>query len=282
MSVKENTVNITTTPNLLIGSRTAMVRICAGKEEAHVPVYQQGDILDTNLKNTDFAAKGGEVVFQVRANWDVTFEGIDETWITCTYSAEDEQLTVKALPLTEKGIYRENTVKVKSGTREFNVTFTQANVAGQYACFINGGNNGYGTCLVEETPTDFLYKITPSGSAFDAPYYAKCKNGQFIINFGQPLGMIEHDTYPYVYLCAYDKQGRLSWDSSIEYVAPLKTVNSEGKMLLIFSDNGTWGGQKVDGFYYGLFSNLIENGGSTTGAGIAAIVDLVWLKIEDE
>lgn len=117
---------------------------------------------------------------------------------------------------------------------------------------MNGGSGGYGTCLVEETETDFLYKITPTGSAYDAPYYAKCRNGQFVIYFGQYLGVSSNASFPCVYLCSYDKAGRLSWNTSIEYVAPLDVVYSNGQMFLVFEDNGTWSGQKVDGFYYGL------------------------------
>ena len=35
-------------------------------------------------------------------------------------------------------------------------------------------------------------------------------------------------------------------------------------------------------FYYGLFTDLLENGGTTAGNGLAAVIDLVWLKVEDE
>lgn len=282
VAVNENVVNMTVSPNLLIGSRTAMVIIRAGEEETKVPVYQLGDIFDTTLKNADFTAKGGELSFRVKSNWDVSFEEVDETWITCTYSAENEQVTIKAAPLTEGGKFRTNTMKVKSGTHEIPVTFTQVNMAGKYACYTNGGGTAYGTCLIEATETDFLYKVTPTGSAYDAPYYAKCRNGQFVIYFGQYLGTYNNKDFPHVYLCAYDKTGRLVWGNAQEYVAPLKGVNSEGKMSLIFEDNGSWSGYNVDGFYYGLFSDLLENGGSTTGYGVASIIDLVWQKIADE
>lgn len=283
VSAKENVVSMTILPNLLIGSRTAMVIIRAGEEETKVPVYQLGDIFDTDLKNTDFMAKGGEVTFRVKSNWDVAFEGVDESWITCAYSKEDEQVTIRITPLTEGGKYRKNTIKVKSGTHEIPVTFAQVNMAGKYACYINGGKTGYGTCLIEETATDLLYKITPTGSAYDAPYYAKCRNGQLVIYFGQYLGTYTgNKDYPYAYLCGYDKTGRLIWGNAQEYVAPLNTVNSEGQMILVFEDNGSWSGYNVDGFYYGLFSALLENGGKTTGAGIAAIIDLIWLKVADE
>ena len=97
LSVKENVVDMTISPNLLIGSRSAMVVIRAGEEEARVPVYQLGDIFDTDMKSTDFTANGGELTFSVKSNWNVSFEEVDETWITCTYSAEDEQVTVKPL-----------------------------------------------------------------------------------------------------------------------------------------------------------------------------------------
>lgn len=281
VTVNNNVVNITVSKNLLIGSRTAMVIIRAGEEETKVPVYQLGDIFDTDLVSADFTAKGGELTFRVKSNWHVTFEEIDETWITCTYSAEKSQLTIKAAPLTEGGKYRTNTIKVKAGTHEVTVTFTQANMAGKYACYQNGGAKSYGTCLIEETQTDFLYKITPTGSAYDALYYATCRNGQFVIAFGQYLGTVNDASYPHVYLCSYDKKGTLSWNTAIEYVAPLDRVYTDGKMFLVFEDNGTWQGQKVDGFYYGKFTDLLENGGTTKGYGVAAIVDLVWLKIDD-
>lgn len=281
VAVSGNEVNLTVSSNLLIGSRTAMVSIRSGEEETQVPVYQLGDIFDTNLKNTDFTAKGGTLTFRVKSNWDVEFEAIDETWLTCTYSKEDEEVTVTAAPLPEGGKYRVNRIKVKSGMHEIPITLTQVNMAGRYACFINGGRTAYGTCLIEETDTDLLYKITPTGSAFDAPYYAKCRNGQFVIYFGQYLGVYNNATFPHVYLCAYDKTGRLVWGSAQEYVAPLDAVYSNGQMILTFEDNGTWGGYHVDGFYYGLFTDLLENGGTTQGYGVSAIIDLVWLKIAD-
>lgn len=282
VAVEENIVNVAVSSNKGIDSRTAMVIISAGEEETKVPVYQLGDIFDTNLKSTDFTAKGGELVFHVKSDWDVEFEGIDNTWITCIYSAEDEQVTVTATPLTEGGKYRVNTIKVKSGIHELPITFTQVNMVGKYACAVNKGATPYGTCLIEETETAFLYKVTPAGSAYDAPYYAKCRKGQFVISFGQYLGTAEDETYPYVYLCAFDKKGSLTWGSDQEYVAPLNAVDSSGEMVLTFRDNGTWPGGNVDGFYYGLFTNLLENGGKTDGYGVTYVVDLVWTKVADE
>lgn len=281
VAVDANKINVTVSPNLLISSRTAMVTISAGSEMTQVPVYQLGDIFDTNLTSTDFTAKGGEVTFYVKSNWKVEFEGVDETWLSCNYSAADQQVTITVAPLAEGGKFRSNTIKVKSGTHEVSVTFTQINIVGKYACYINAGKDGYGTCLIEETEKDFLYKVTPSGSAYDAPYYAKYRDGQLAIYFGQYLGPYKDETYPYLYLCAYDKTGHLTWGNSIEYVAPINTVNIEGLMMLVFGDNGSWSGQKVDGFYYGLFTNLLANGGTTSGKGIKSIVDLIWLKIPD-
>lgn len=277
----ENTVNVTVSPNRLISSRTAMVTINAGSETTQVPVYQLGDIFEIVLGNPHFAAKGGEATFHLKPNREIEFEEVDETWLTCSYSAADGQLTIKALPLAEGGKYRSNTFKVKSGIHEATATVTQINMTGRFACYIDGGKNIYGTCIVEETETDNLYKVTPTGSAYDAPYYAKYRDGQFVIYFGQYLGTYQHETHPYLYLCSYDKNGYLHWLNNIEYVASVTSVNADGDMLLVFGDNGSWSGQKVDGFYYGLFDNLLENGGSTSGAGVAAVTDLVWLKIAD-
>lgn len=281
VEVDAGTVHVTVSPNLLIGSRTAMVTVVAGSDETRVPVYQLGDVFDTDIKSADFTAAGGEVTFRVKSNWEVEFEMSNDSWLACTYSASEEQVTIKALPLEEKGKYRAETVKVKSGTHEITVTFTQVNMTGKFMCYRNQGKSGYGTCLIEDTDTDFLYKITPEGSVYDAPYYARYRKGQLVIFFGQYLGQYQDESQPYLYLCAYDKAGRLTWGSSIEYVAPVSTINEKGDMILVFTDNGTWSGQHVDGFYYGLFNNLLEDGGSTTGAGIASVVDLIWLKVSD-
>lgn len=282
VSVSATTVSVTVSANRLIGSRTALVTILAGEEETQVPVYQLGDIFDTDMKDTDFPAAGGEVTFRVKSNWEVRFEaGDDASWCSYDYSAEEQQVTIRVLPLQEQGQYRRKTIRVQSGTHEVTAAFTQVNLAGQYACYVNQGRTAYGTCLLEETDRDFYYTVTPTGSAYDAPYQVRYRNGQLVISFGQYLGEVEHSTHPYVYLCAYDKAGRLTWGSSVEYVAPVDVTDTEGRMLLFFADNGTWSGQQVDGFYYGLFDNLLEQGGSTTGLGLSAIVDLVWLKMPD-
>lgn len=270
------TINVVVEPNLKINSRTSMVTITAGTEKTQIPVYQLGDIFDTNLSNTDFQSEGGKVTFLVKSNWDLQFEGIDESWIT--YTLEGDQLTFSIAPLTEAGKYRKSEIKVKAGNNEIPIIFTQINLIGDYSCAINKGNTAYGTCVIEETDTPMLYKVTPTGSAYDSPYYAKYRNGEFVVYFGQYLGRRGSEEYSYVYLCSYDAAGTLSWGNSIEYVAPTNTVNEQGKMQLKFKDNGTWPKQKVDGFYYGLFNNLINQGGTTKGGGITAIINLVWTK----
>lgn len=281
VAVADQAVNITVPVNKLIGSRSAMVLIRAGKEETRVPVYQMGDIFDTDLKNTDVTADGGEMEFHVKSIWDVEFEGVDDTWITYTYSAKDERMTIKAAPLTEGGKYRADTIRVKADTHEISVIFRQANMAGKYSCFSDGGSNAYGTCLIEKTDTAFLYKVTPTGSTYDAPYYAKCRGGEFVIYFGQYLGKYNNNNYPRIYLCAHDNNPiDHSPLPSIEYVAPLDAVYSDGQMLLTFKDNGTWRGHKVDGFFYGAFSDFLEKGGKLK-AGFSPILNLVWLKVKE-
>lgn len=280
-AMADQVVNITVPANKLIGSRSAMVLIRAGKEETRVPVYQMGDIFETDLKNTDFTADGGETVFRVKSIWDVELEGVDDTWITCTYSAKDEQMTVKATPLTEGGKYRADTIKVKSDTHEISVIFRQANMAGKYNCYKDNATQAYGSCLIERTDTAFLYKITPAGSTYNAPYYAKYREGQFVIYFGQYLGEFNNPKYPRIYLCAYDSNKRaLNWLTSNEYVAPLDAVDTDGQMSLVFNDNGSWSGHKVDGFYYGAFSDLLEKGGKYK-TGFTPVLNLVWLKVKE-
>lgn len=276
VAVADQAVNITVPVNKLIGSRSAMVLIRAGKEETRVPVYQMGDIFDTDLKNTDFTADGGELAFHVKSIWDVELEGVDDTWITCTYSAKDERMTVKATPLAEGGKYRVDTIKVKSDTHEISVIFRQANMAGRYNCFSDGGSKPYGTCLIERTDTAFLYKITPTGSTYDAPYYAKYRGGQFVIYFGQYLGEFNNTKFPRIYLCAYESSTTfIKYLISNEYAASLDTVSTGGQMLLVFNDNGSWSKHRVDGFYYGAFSDFLEKGGILK-AGFPAVLNLVW------
>lgn len=276
ITIDNKTIHVSVEPNLKINSRTAMITITAGTEKTQVPVYQLGDIFDTNLRSTDFESKGGEVTFLVKSNWDLQLEGVDESWVT--YTLVEDQLTFNIAPLTEGGKYRKNEIMVKAGSNVVPVTFTQVNLTGDYSCYINKGSTAKGTCIIEETETPMLWKITPTGSSYDASYYAKYRNGQLVIYFGQYLGRRGSGEYSYVYLCSYDAAGTLSWGNSIEYVAPINTVNEQGKMQLKFKDNGTWPGQKVDGFYYGLFNNLIDKGGTTKGGGVDAIVDLVWIK----
>lgn len=201
----------------------------------------------------------------------MSFWNVDTSWITITQ--EEDVVTIKATPLT-RGL-RENTILIKAGEHQIAITFKQVNITGLYDCFINGGTTNYGTCTIETTEKENVYRVTPEGSAFDAPYNIIYNNGKLSIPFGQYLGKYEGNQ-PYVYLCSYDKVGRLGWNSNSSYEAEFRLEND--KAVLTFKDNGSWSGQHIDGFYYGLFSNLLENGGTTTGAGIAAIVDLVWIS----
>ena len=279
VQVEQHKVIFNIDVNLLIGSRTAVITVQSGGEESKVAIYQLGDIFDTTLKDTDFTDKGGTVTFMVKSNWDIEFEDIDESWIACTYSKEEETVTITASPLTESGVFRSNTIKVKAGTHEISPTFTQVNMAGKYNCYTNGGGKAFGTCTIENGDKDFEYIITPKGSPHDGSYKAKVRNGELVIAFGQYLGLYDYQ-FPHAYLCAYDKAGYLTWSTSTEYVAPLNGKGVNGEMILVFGDNGTWSGQKVGGFYYALFDKTLEEGGAYK-AGFASATDLVWQKVID-
>lgn len=271
VSLAGNIVTLEVEPNLSINSRTAIVYLKTETQETFVPISQLGDILYHDFQNINFSGEGGEMTFHVKSNHNVIFENVDTSWITITQ--EEDAVTVKATPLT-RGL-RENTILIKAGEHQITITFKQVNITGLYDCFINGGTTNYGTCTIEPTEKENVYRVTPEGSAFDAPYNIIYNNGKLSIPFGQYLGKYEGNQ-PYVYLCSYDKVGRLGWNSNSSYEAEFRLEND--KAVLTFKDNGSWSGQHIDGFYYGLFSNLLENGGTTTGAGIAAIVDLVWIS----
>lgn len=266
------TITLEVAPNLKINSRTAIVCLKTTTEETIVPVSQLGDILYNDFSNVNVSAAGGETTFHVKSNHEIIFENVDTSWITITQ--EGETVTVKAAPLP-KGV-RENVIRIKAGEHRMEIVFKQVNITGPYNCFINGGRTAYGTCTIETTQEEDVYRVTPKGSSFDAPYKILYRNGKLSIPFGQYLGQYSGNP-PFVYLCAYDKKGRLSWGSEVSYEADF-TLDENNRAVLTFKDNGSWSGQHIDGFYYGQFNNLLEKGGTTTGAGIAAIVDLVWIS----
>lgn len=278
-SVSGNIITVTAEINSSGSSRSAMVLIKSGDETEKVPVYQLGDFLAESLKDTDFTENGGIVKFPVRSSWDVSVEDVADDWVTCTYSKELGELTIEVAPMEQSVKFRKNTIKVKGGEKEKLVTVFQTNdMSGDYVCFVNGGNSNYGTCVLERDAEEpDVYKVTPTGSLVDEPYYAKTRNGKLVINFGQYLGTVEDTAAPHCYLCGYDRKGYLTWSSTVEYVAPLDVVDVDGEQLLVFGDTGTWAGQSVDGYYYGKFDKTLEEGGSfKKGNGI---VDMIWVRV---
>ncbi len=278
-SLSNNTVTVTVDVNYRAEARSAMVIITAGDEETKIPVYQDGEKFVTDLSDTQFLDTGGEVTFECETILDIKIEGVDNSWLTCTIG--NGKLTVKAAPL--KAGKRECTLTLIAGVHKRSAIFSQlGNIIGTYDCFadLNGiATSPFGTCLIEETETNNVYKITPTGSTVDAPYLAKIRGNEFVINFGQYLIKDNDSKEPYIYLCAYDATGRLNGTSSIEYVAPFGVFNQKDQLVFAFKDNGTWPGYHVDGFYYGRFNNLVENGGTTTGRGIGPVpTNLIFVQ----
>ena len=157
-----------------------------------------------------------------------------------------------------------------------NYTITQMNrnITGTWNCYINGGATAYGTCLIEATETANRYKVTPTGSAYDAPYYITVRDTDVVVNFGQVLGPYPDNPAENIVLCAYDNtNGRLTWDTSVEYAAPISFSEDGSQTILRFGDNGSWSGYIVEGYYYS-----ITSGGSPTGSGLYALINMVWIS----
>lgn len=272
VEVSGNKVNVTVAINPRIESRSAMITIRSGNKETEIPVYQSGDILDTTLveENITFDLEGGETTYRLKSNWDIELSGFED-WIT--YTLEEDMLTLRVDPLPDGKKYRSCSFRLVTGIHDLTYTVTQMdrNIAGEWNCYINGGKTAYGTCVIESTETANRYKVTPTGSAYDGPYYITVKSTNVIINFNQILGPYASNPNENVVLCAYDATGTLTWDTSVEYAAPIAFSEDGNKIILKFGDNGTWSGYHVDGFYYSITSN-----GVPSGNGIAAIVDLVW------
>ena len=115
------------------------------------------------------------------------------------------------------------------------------------------------------------YKVTPTGSVYDAPYEITVRGTEVVINFGQVLGPYEKDPTENIVLCAYDRtNGRLTWGTSVEMVAPIE-FTEDGHIRLQWRDNGSWSGYVVEGFYYSITEN-----GTATGSSIGSAVGLIW------
>lgn len=272
-TVQGNTVSVTVTENMRFESRSAMITLTNGVEETQVPVYQKGDILDTTMVESEyiFNAAGGDMSFRMLSNEEVTVTGADESWLTCTL--ENGTLTLHVEPFVNNMKYRTCDIRLSAGIHEKVYTITQmdTNLAGEWNCYKDNGKNSYGTCLIEAMEEANHYKVTPTGSVYDAPYEITVRGTEVVINFGQVLGPYEKDPTENIVLCAYDRtNGRLTWGTSVEMVAPIE-FTEDGHIRLRWRDNGSWSGYVVEGFYYSITKN-----GTATGSSIGSAVGLIW------
>lgn len=271
--VAGDVINVTVEKHTGLSSRTAMVIVTSGSEKAQIPVTQFGDIFDTDISSYEFSEAGEEVTFKLSSNWEIELSGMDESWLS--YKMEADEITFTAAPLTVGGSYRENKLTVITGEHKMNVTFSQVNLTGEYKMlYTYNKQRNEGSCMIERTENSSLYKFTPSGTLFDDPFNVKYRSGELAITFGQFLEVDSQGRY--IYLCAFDPAGRLTWSEGVEYVSSVKETEG-GKMLLTFKDNGTWSGQKVEGFYYAIADKLVEDGGKISGSGWSA-TDIVLVK----
>lgn len=268
-----NVITVTVEENRGLSSRTALVIIQSATEKAEVPVTQMGDIFDTDISDYEFPDEGGSVTFKMKSNWNIEVKELDESWLS--YKLEDDKITFTATPLTEGGKYKENSFTVLSGNHQLNLTFTQFNLAGEYQMLYTYNKQRVeASCRIEKTNTADLYTFKPEGALFNSPFNVKYRKGELVITFGQFLEVDNQGRY--IYLCAFDPAGRLTWSTGVEYVASIKELK-DGKMILTFKDNGTWANQKVGGFYYAIADKLVEDGGKISGNGWSAL-DIVLIK----
>ena len=128
--------------------------------------------------------------------------------------------------------------------------------------------------MIEATETANRYKVTPTGSAYDAPYYITVRGTDVVVNFGQVLGPYPDNPAENIVLCAYDNtHGQLTWSTDVEYAAPISFSEDGSQTILRFADNGTWSGAIVEGYYYS-----ITSGGTPTGSGLYALINMVWIS----
>lgn len=268
-----NVIQLKVAPNQSESSRTAVISLQSASGSTQVAIYQMGDVPISDIEGRALGKNGEQLTFHVKSVSEIQIESSAD-WLT--YQLEGEQLTVNIAdfpPGSPTGT-RSATLTVSAGkVYKMQYTYSQFNMEGEFDCFrsVDGVQQSYGTCRLEESATPLVYNVYPKGSIFDGPYKISYENGQFVIRFNQVLGA--YDATRNIVLCAYDKAGRLSWDSKIEYVAPVVFSQETGLMTLTFQDNGTWAGQHVDGFYY----SITDEQGTPTGTGWA-VTDIVWVR----
>lgn len=278
VTVNGNIVNLTVSANPRMESRSAMVTLTNGADETMIPIYQNGLVLfDTTLEDNSemvFGIEGGDISYQLKSDTDIQFSGFDESWITYTWENDLFTLHIKSLPNEMR--YRTCNIQLAVEMHQLSFTVIQknTNITGTWNCYINNGETPYGTCLVEATETANRYKVTPTGSAFDAPYYITVSGTNVIISFGQVLGPNPSNPSTNIVLCAFDNtNSRFTWSSNVQYIAPINFTEDGSKTILQFGDNNTWQDYTVEGFYY-----AIENNGSYDGSGIYSLINMVWIS----
>ena len=269
-NISNDLITISVGPNYNESSRSAMINISSGDESAQVPIYQMGSILDTNLTGSEIYSDGGELSFFIKSNNNVVITS-SAKWLTYKYEGEKLTLNISSMPSNSSTFMREAVLNIVCGKSEFEYKFTQINMEGVYTCTCieRDGERTY-TLRLEETDIPFVYNVFPKDSYYDGPYQVRYSNRNLIIGFNQVLGLYQEGPKK-VILCSYDKKGQLSWNTNIQYVAPVD-VNSNS---LKFQDNGTWSGYHVDGFYY----SISDDNGNPTGNGYYS-TDLVWVKTD--
>lgn len=277
VTVNGNTATLTVSANPRIESRSAVITLTNGTNETAIPIYQKGIVLfDTTLEDNSemvFGTEGGDISYQLKSDADIQFSGFNESWVTYTWENDVFTLHIQSLPDDIR--YRTCNIQLSVEMHQLNFTVTQknTNITGEWYCYADGGNTPYGTCLIEATETANRYKVTPTGSVYDAPYYITVRGTEVVINFGQILGPYPDNPAEYIVLCVWDQTNRtLTWSTTIEYVAPINFSEDGTHTILVFGDNGTWTDHNTEGFYYS-----ITNNGQPTGTGWG-VANIVWVS----
>lgn len=269
VNVSNNVITVTVAPMKDISGRTALVTITSGTESTAIPVTQTGDAFICDMEDSEFDAEGGSVSFKLETVREYTISGITDDWISC--KVDNNILTITAKP-APTGTIRAQDISIMVGNYKLKSTFTQANISGEYQVLYTYKEERYtGSCIIDFTEQKGLYIFQPSEMPINNPFNVMYNNGKLSISFGQYLGVLSGY---YLYLCAYDAVGTLSWGENIQYVA-LPEYDSEGKLTFEFGDNGSWAGRHVDGLYYGAFTGTPSN--STYAGGFATLTDIVLI-----
>lgn len=262
LSVSENKIAVTVTENKSIERRNATVTIVSGGETEYVSVSQSGAISDIRIPQSARISMGGDSLEYV-AKFDFSIDvKIDVNWIS--YKLINNKLILKVSPSEEKRkgvvsistkyiVGNETKTKVQTLTVNQDI-LTYKHFLGEWKLsYINAITNTTTRTEIdvvlkqkEGVANTYILSGFPVGSASGAlnvDYSVVDGNNLFAIAGKQKQPDVDgFDVYSII---LSEDTKAINEGTSLSYQG--KFQQSNGKMTIVFSDNGSWPGRVIGG-----------------------------------